>query len=276
MTSAAQAACAERCRTELRDRIIAVLRPGERYGAGGRILALSLARQGGAHYIFLRMPAPDLDKRKGKTRIKRRLSVRFGTDAKMCGGTVVDISEGGMRIESPESFPVNSVVTVFVQFPRHSVRLRAKIIWSSGAGGAGSAGMGLALSQPVPALKQAYAEWVAEVKQAAAEDHAAGASAPATTPATPAPAPLPAAAATGAEAPALQPAAPEPQGPIRRRLESRQGQSYDALLERQPPGWRLVIVQLPRQLGVGTPDLDSTCPDYASAEKTLREFVRTH
>ena len=228
------------------------------------------------------MTTPEVDKRKGKPRIKRRLSVRFGTDAKMCGGTVVDISEGGMRIESPESFPKNSVITVFVQFPRHSVRLRARVIWSGG-GGSASVGMGLALTQPEPSLKRAYAEWVAEVKQAVAETHAAEAAqaaAPATAAqaAAPAPAALPAAAAPLAESPAPTPAsrAPEPQGPVRRRLESRQGQSYEALLERQSEGWRLTIVQLPRQLGIGTPDLESTCPDYASAEKALREFVRAH
>ncbi len=67
-----------------------------------------------------------------------------------------------------------------------------------------------------------------------------------------------------------------PEGPVRRRLESRQGQSYEALLERQPDGWNLTIVQLPRQLGVGTPDLQQTCGDYYSAEDLLREFVRSH
>jgi len=224
------------------------------------------------------MTTPEVDKRKGKPRIKRRLSVRFGTDAKMCGGTVVDISEGGMRIESPESFPNNSVITVFVQFPRHSVRLRARVIWSGG-GGSASVGMGLALTQPEPNLKRAYAEWVAEVKQAVAETHGAEThAAAAPQAAAPAPAALPATAAPLAELPAPTPAprAPEPQGPVRRRLESRQGQSYEALLERQTEGWRLTIVQLPRQLGIGTPDLESTCPDYASAEKALREFVRAH
>ena len=40
------------------------------------------------------------------------------------------------------------------------MRLRARVIWSSGAGGAGSASMGLALTQPEPTLKRAYAEFV--------------------------------------------------------------------------------------------------------------------
>jgi PilZ domain len=218
------------------------------------------------------MTTPVLDKRKGKPRIPRRLPVRFGTDAKMCGGMVADISEGGMRIESPESFPVNSVVTAFVQFPRHSVRLKVRVIWCSAAGG-GSATMGVALTQPEPTLKRAFAEWLAEVKLAAAETPAADAQA-ATPPA--ASRPEPAAASAVAAPPATAPPAPEPKGPITRRLESRQGQSYEATLERQPEGWDLTIVQLPRQLGVGAPDLVSHCPDYASAEKALRDFVRGH
>src|SRR6266481_588705 len=197
------------------------------------------------------MTGPALDKRKGKPRIQRRLPVRFGTDAKMCGGVVSDISEGGMRIESPESFAVNSVITVFVQFPRHSVRLRVRVIWVSAAGG-GAAIMGLALTQPEPTLKRTYAEWAAEVKLAAAETPAATAPPPAAPRPEPAPAP-----------PGAAPTAAEPKGPITRRLESRQGQSYEAILERQPQGWNLTIVQLPRQLGVGAPDFVGSCPDYA-------------
>ncbi|HYS06469.1 MAG TPA: PilZ domain-containing protein [Candidatus Dormibacteraeota bacterium] len=215
------------------------------------------------------MTGPVPDKRKGKPRILRRLPVRFGTDAKMCGGVVSDISEGGMRIESPESFAVNSVITVFVQFPRHSVRLRVRVIWCSAAGG-GAPIMGLALTQPEPTLKRAYAEWVAEVKLAAAEIPPVDAPA-ATAPPPEAPRPEPAPAP-----PAAAPPAAEPKGPITRRLESRQGQSYEAILERQPQGWNLTIVQLPRQLGVGAPDFVGSCPDYASAEKALRDFVRSH
>src|SRR5437867_7151772 len=120
------------------------------------------------------MTAPGTDKRKGKPRVWKRLSVRFGTEAKMVGGNVVEISEGGMRIESTESFPVHSVITVFVQFPRHSVRLRARVIWSGGSSESSSTRMGLALTQPEPALKLAYAEWAAEVKKAASEAHTAG------------------------------------------------------------------------------------------------------
>ncbi len=218
------------------------------------------------------MTTPVPDKRKGKPRVPRRLPVRFGTEAKMCGGTVVDISEGGMRIESPESFPVHSVITVFVQFPRHSVRLRARVIWGGAGGGSGSPLMGLALTQPEPTLKRAYSEWVAEFRQAAAEARAESPAPPAASVSTPLPAP----SAPRAETPTPGPATPEPRGPITRRLESRRGQSYEALLERQPPGWRLTIVQLPRQLGVGAPDHQSSFPDYGSAEKALREFVRTH
>jgi len=45
------------------------------------------------------------DKRKGKPRILRRLPVRFGTDAKMCGGVVSDISEGACASRAPNRSP---------------------------------------------------------------------------------------------------------------------------------------------------------------------------
>ena len=221
---------------------------------------------------------PAHDKRKGRPRISRRLPVRFGTEAKMCGGNVIDISEGGMKIESGESFPVNSVIIVFVQFPRHSVRLRARIVWTGAASGGGAGAMGMALTQPEPTLKRAYAEWLAEVKLAATETEVAGAVSSAADAAAAETAPgqaVTAQTAPAADAPPA-PRVPEPRGPIRRRLETRQGQSYEALLERTAGGWRLTIVQLPRQLGVGAPDFQDTCPDYASAEKALRDFVRAH
>ncbi|HEU4402094.1 MAG TPA: PilZ domain-containing protein [Candidatus Polarisedimenticolia bacterium] len=214
------------------------------------------------------MSSREPHERRKKPRIQRRLPVRFGTEARMCGGTVVDISEGGLRVESPESFPIHSILNVFVQFPRHAVRLRARITWSGGNSG-GSPAMGLAFTQPEPALAKAYKEWLAEVKLAMAEE-------PAPAPASPAPA-APAAAPPEAAPKAAQPAAvAEPRGPIRRRLESRQGQSYDILMERRAGGWRLTIVQLPRQLGVQSPDHEADYPDHAAAEAALRDFVRAH
>jgi hypothetical protein len=254
------------------------------YSAGILVLAL----RDTAHYVSVwkrgepRMTTPLTDdKRKGKQRIARRLPVRFGTEAKMCGGTVIDISEGGMKIESAESFPINSILTVFVQFPRHSIRLRARIMWAGAASGGGAGVMGLALTQPEPTLKRAYSEWTAEVKLAATETNvvaavsaaaraAAGAPVTGGSPAETPVAPVPAGTFKAA------PPAPEPRGPIRRRLESRQGESYEALLERTGEGWQLTIIRLPRQLGVDKPDLQDICTTYADAEKALRDFVRSH
>ncbi len=213
------------------------------------------------------MPVPEKGNRRKQPRIARRLSARFGTDAKMAGGTVVDVSEGGMRIETAEAFSVNSIIIVFVQFPRHAVRLRARVAWVSGKG-AGRPAMGLTFTQPEQALSKAYKEWIAELKLAASEPPAAE-ERPASVPAVDVAAP----AGTG------RPAAPppsEPAGPIRRRMESRQGQPYEALLERHDGGWRLTIVQLPRQVGVDAPDFQGSFRDHASAESALREFVRAH
>src|SRR5262249_51193491 len=103
-------------------------------------------------------------------RVQRRLPIRIGSESKMCGGMVVDISETGMRIESPVAFPVNSVLTVFVQFPRPTVRLRARTIWTSAIGESGPHVLGLALTQAEPTLRQAFTEWVAEVQKSVAEE----------------------------------------------------------------------------------------------------------
>jgi len=233
-------------------------------------------------------PSQDKDKRKGKQRVVRRLPARFGTEAKMCGGAVIDISEGGMKIESSESFPINSILTVFVQFPRHSIRLRARIMWAGAGAGGGPGLMGLALTQPEPTLKRAYAEWAAEVKLAATETDVVAAVSAAAHAAAGSPAAAGAAGGHSPEpaAPPAPPApvgafkdappAPEPAGPIRRRLESRQGESYEALLEKSAGGWQLTIVRLPRQLGVDKPDFQDICSTYADTEKSLRDFVRNH
>jgi len=146
--------------------------------------------------------------------------------------------------------------------------------------------MGLTFTQPEPSLVKAYKEWVAEVKLAASEAPAgAGAAAeatqdtasggaPAGTPAAGAAAPSGTPAAKAAPAPPA-PAAPEPKGPVRRQLESPQGQVYDVVLERRRGAWQMTITQLPRQAGVSAADQEGSYPDYASAEKALREFVRS-
>ena len=186
------------------------------------------------------MTSGDPANRREQPRIARRLPVRFGTEAKMCGGTAVDISEGGMRVIAPEGFPVNSLVDVFVQFPGHAIRLRAKVVWTGGI--SGSPAMGLAFSSPTPSLTTAYKRWLAEVKDAAAEGAAPPGEARAGDPT--------ASPAVSKDALPAPPPAPEPTGPVKRRLESPQGQAYDVLLEPHILGWRLQIYQLPRQAGV--------------------------
>ena len=72
-------------------------------------------------------------------------------------------------------------------------------------------------------------------------------------------------------------ARPEPSGPVKRRLESPQGRSYEIILEPlAAAGWRLTILQTPRQLGIDGIDHAGNYPDYAAAEAAMREFVRAH
>jgi hypothetical protein len=216
------------------------------------------------------MTSGDPRNRREQPRIARRLPVRFGTEARMCGGTAVDISEGGMRVVAPESFPVHSILDVFVQFPGHAVRLRARVMWTGGGGGGGPA-MGLAFTSPEPSLNNAYKKWLAEVKQAAAEGTAPADDAGRVRNAAPASPP-----GEAKSAPPAPPPAPEPEGPVKRRLESPQGQAYEILIEPHVLGWRLQIVQIPRPPGVQAPDHDKTYAEYASAEAAMREFVRYH
>jgi len=154
-----------------------------------------------------------------------------------------------------------------VQFPGHAIRLRAKVVWIGGI--SGSPAMGLAFSSPTPSLTTAYKRWLAEVKDAAAEASAPTGDAAGARSATLSP------AESKDASPAPEPVA-EPEGPVRRRLESPQGQAYDVLLEPHILGWRLQIVQLPHQPGVQAPDHDKTYADYAAAEKAMRQFVRAH
>jgi hypothetical protein len=204
--------------------------------------------------------------RRHRPRYQRRLPVRFGTEAHMSGGSVVDVSESGIRIEAAETFPVNSVIHVFIQFPRHSVRLRARVAWSGGGEGSTPA-MGLTLTQPEPTLARAYKEWQAEIKLISREEPQDGAAA---APGASAPAASPDAAPAAAAAPA-----PEPAGPVQRRLESPQGLTYDVRFERRPGGWELRVAQNPPPFA-GACDLQATFRTYAEAEKALREFVRKH
>src|SRR5437867_1066397 len=141
---------------------------------------------------------------------------------------------------------------------------RARVMWTGGGGTGGGPAMGLAFTSPEPSLNNAYKRWLAEVKQAATEEPAAA------DDAAPARDAAPDESKSASSAP--PPAAPEPKGPVKRRLESPQGQAYDVLLEPHVLGWRLRIMQLPQSPGVPAPDHEGTYPDYASAEAAMRKF----
>ena len=182
----------------------------------------------------------------------------------MRGGMILDISESGIRIEAPEPFPVNAVLTVFVQFPRNALRLRARVAWV----GSGSPVMGLTFTTSEPNLARQYQSWLAEVKQATKEgDEDLPESRPALAAAQTAP---------ETQSPEQTKKPTRPQGSVRRRVETMQGQSYDILLERVAGEWYLTIHHLPRQPGVEIPDLDERFSEYEPAERAMRDFLKSH
>src|SRR5690349_2409511 len=108
-----------------------------------------------------RMTSEDPRNRREQPRMARRLPVRFGNEARMCGGVAVDISAGGMRIAAQDSFPIHSMLDVYVQFPGHAVKLRARVMWAGSVSGVGPA-MGLNFTSPEPSLTNAYKRWLDE------------------------------------------------------------------------------------------------------------------
>jgi hypothetical protein len=211
----------------------------------------------------------DGDERRKTPRARARLPIRFGTEARMVGAIAVDISDGGLRVETPETFPPSSILQVYVQFPQQTFRIRARVAWQ-GARQGGKPGMGLQFTQPERSLVRVYNEWLGQADPGAggeAKDDSGGALA---EPQAGSPS-----RATAAR-PARAAGSREPRGPVKRRLETKQGNSYDVLMAPQAGGWRLTIVQLPRQIGVGAPDLEETFPTFAAAEQALRAFIQGH
>jgi hypothetical protein len=206
------------------------------------------------------------ESRRKKPRYARQLPVRFGSESRMFNGNVTNISDTGLKIQGNTSFPIHSVLTVFVQFPRQTFRLRARVVWTGGTVPI----MGLSFLEPAPHLTATYKAWLHEVhdtpmQTAAADEAQAGETGEAG--AVPEPAPDPPGSAAPAE--------PEPRGPVRRRIETPRGESYDILIERHEGAWWMTVFQMPRQLGVKDPDLEGTYPDYASADRALIEFIRS-
>jgi len=203
-------------------------------------------------------PGEPIEKRE-QPRIARRLPVQFGTAGHMRGGIAVNISQGGLRVAAADIFPMHTLLDVLVQFPGRAVRLRARVTWTGASGepGGGRA-MGLVFTRPEPSLADAYKEWLEEVKQAMG----GGPEKP---------------AGPAADSPRAEAGPPEPSGPVKRRLESPQGCSYEVILEPlAAAGWRLTIIQTPRQLGIDGIDHGGNYPNYAAAEAAMREFVRSH
>jgi hypothetical protein len=216
---------------------------------------------------------PELDKRK-TVRYTRRIPVRFGNEGKMIGGIALDISEGGLRLETSESFPVNSLVTVFVQFPGHALRLEGRIAWVKQS----EAQIGIAFSANSLPLKKSYEAWLKEVQELAVEE---GVEQPAEGPAAAAPPPpgrpdgTPGSSAAQPAPPSTAPNRPSPPtGPVCKRIETASGQAYEVVIEQIAESWYLTIHQIPRQPGVDAPDLQKVFNNYDAANAALREFIR--
>lgn len=213
---------------------------------------------------------PRVDQRK-TVRYTRRIPVRFGNEGRMIGGIALDISEGGLRVETSDSFPPASLVTVFVQFPGHALRLEGRIAWVK------EAQIGISLSSNSLPLKKSYEAWLKEVEELSAGEGgvettvdrpgaATAAAPPGASPVPRAPSPVRAAA--------VPRHSPAPSSPVRKRIETASGQAYEVVIELIAESWYLTVHQVPRQAGVDAPDLQKVFDNYPAANAALREFIR--
>lgn len=194
----------------------------------------------------------------------------------MIGGIALDISEGGLRLEANESFPPTSLVTVFVQFPGHALRLEGRIAWVKPS----EAQIGISLSSNSLPLKKSYEAWLKEVQELATEEGGEevgevivedpGA---ATTPGPPGESPEPP-ARTPRRISTLPQRSTAPSSPVRKRIETASGQAYEVVIELIAESWYLTVHQVPRQQGVDAPDLQKVFDNYPAANAALREFIR--
>jgi hypothetical protein len=181
-------------------------------------------------------------------RIPARLPVRIGTEGQMYDGTVQDISAGGLRVRTSGSFPLGSMVSLYVQFPSATTHVRARVVRE----GQGGSSVGLAFSQGGAALMRAYERWEKEVVPEESE----------------------AAAETGSTARKEAPAVPAQ--PVKRRLETSRGNNYEILIVPDGGTWQLTVHYNPRNPHRPTSAFEGRFNDYASAEQALREFLKAH
>jgi PilZ domain-containing protein len=195
--------------------------------------------------------------RRRHRRLVAQIPARFGIEGRMRDGSIVDLSEGGLQIRSTEAFAAGAVLDVFVQFPRRRVRVRARVAWVRGE----PPTMGLMLVQPDRSLVAAYDQWTAELRAAGTMPPGAPAES-----GTVAGTPAPRAASSARVA--------EPAGNVVRRLETARGNQFEAHLQKTGSGWRLFVYTGSSASG-SVPEFDRACPDFATAEAVLREFLKT-
>ncbi len=202
------------------------------------------------------MPERPINERRQHTRVARQLPVRFGTEHRMFDGIVSDISEGGLRIQSTETFPVKAILNVFIGFPGGKIHLRARVVRSGGE----PPTIALALLQDNPAFSRAYEQWIAEVRQTAHNVTATNAD--------------PSKAVSRNAPTAATPPGEKGKGRIQRHLETSRGNAYDVVIEPEGGAWTLSIFLSPRNPNIARPEFTRAFPDYDSADRALREFLR--
>ena len=174
----------------------------------------------------------------------------------MIEATIVDISEGGIRVESTETFPVKSTLNVFVHFPDGIVHARARVVRILEK----PRTIALAFIEKSGGFSTAYGSWLAEAPPTEAASAATGTPDPAT-----------------ASAPGPVTTAPTgPQGASVRRFDTPRGKNYEATIECSGNVWSLNIYPSPRDPQAARPEFSGDFPDYASAERACREFLRDH
>ena len=80
--------------------------------------------------------------------------VNLSSEDNFYAGAALDISVGGLYVETPTGLPIGTEVTALLKLPSKVLSLRAAVVWSV-AKGSQTTGMGLRfLNMPAPAKRE--------------------------------------------------------------------------------------------------------------------------